>query len=121
MGFREESKIYDLDGYPTIFVGWQMSKKSFEFATQNLKEAIENTQAKTIILEHHILRDLHYKEKIKDVFELVEKMDKKILTAAEFYGQENLFLEAWRKDLHQGKIKVDVEGYFKKLYKKIKV
>ena len=116
---EKNPKFMILDGYPTIFVGWQMSKKSFELATQNLKKAIEKTQAKTIILEHHILRDLKYKEKIKEVFEVARKLKKKILTAAEFYGQENLFLEAWRKDLHQGKMKVEVEKFLKRIHEKI--
>jgi predicted metallo-beta-lactamase superfamily hydrolase len=118
---EKNPKFMILDGYPTIFVGWQMSKKSFQLATQNLKKVIEKTQAKTIILEHHILRDLHYKEKLKEIFELAKNLNKKIFTVAEFYGQENLFLEAWRKDLYERKIKVDVESYFKKVYKKIEI
>ena len=34
---------------------------------------------------------------------------------------ENLLLEAWRKELRSGEMNVDVEGYFKRLYSKIKV
>ena len=109
-----------VDGYPTLFVGWKMSLKSFENAKNNLKEVVKRIGAKTIIFEHHGIRDLNYKEKMKDVFELAEKLDKRILTSAEFYGLNNFFLEAWRKDIAKKSIEVDVENFFKKLNGKIK-
>ena len=109
-----------VDGYPTLFLGWKMSKKSFENAKKNLKEVIKRVDSTTIILEHHGVRDLNYKEKMKDVFLVAEKMGKKILTAAEFYGMENFFLEGWRKEIAKGIKKVDVESYYKKLFSKIK-
>ncbi len=118
---EKNPKFMIIDGYPTIFIGWKMSKSSFEKSQHNLKTAIEKTQAKTIILDHHILRDINYKSKMKEVFELAEKLNKKIVTAAEFYGLKNLFLEAWRKDIHTGKLKVDVKAYYKKLWKKMKI
>ena len=109
-----------LDGYPTIFVGWRMAQKSFEKAKQNLKKAVEKVEAKTIILDHHILRDIDYKQKMKDVFELAESLGKKLVSAAEFYGMENLFLEAWRKDIHEGRLQPKVETFFRKLSRKFK-
>ncbi|OYT42773.1 MAG: MBL fold metallo-hydrolase [Candidatus Aenigmarchaeota archaeon ex4484_224] len=118
---EKNPKFMILDGYPTIFIGWKKSKKSFEKSKENLRKAILETQAKTIILDHHILRDIHYKEKMKDIFEDAENVGKKILTAAEYYGLENFFLEAWRKEIHEGKMKVDVKGYYKKLFSKIKI
>ena len=51
------------------------------------------------ILEHHILRDKDWREKTKDVFEKARECGHKILTAAEFLGQKNVFLEAVRKRL----------------------
>jgi len=108
-----------IDGYPTIFVGWRMKASSFEKSKNKLKDALGKTKVKTMILEHHILRDVSYKEKMKDVFEFAEQHKKKILTAAEFYGLENFFLEAWRKEITEGKRSVDVKKYYKKLFKKI--
>jgi len=109
-----------IDGYPTIFIGWRMAKSSFEKSLSSIRAVIEKTKAKTIILDHHILRDINYKEKMKPIFELAASKHKKVLTAAEYYGLENFFLEAWRKEIHKGKA-VDVDGYYKKLYEKIKV
>jgi len=108
-----------LDGYPTIFLGWRFNYEGFEKAKQNLKEAMIQTQVKKIILEHHIVRDITYKGKIEDLFKVAQQNKKQILTAAEFYSLQNLFLEAWRKEITEGKRKVDVEGYYKKLKEKI--
>ena len=110
-----------VDGYPTILMGWRVSKKSFDESMNNLKQLIEKTKAKTIILDHHIVRDKNFKEKMKELYELAEKHGKKLLTAAEYMGMDNLLLQAWRKDIKNGKIKVDVEEYYRRLYSKIKI
>ncbi len=110
---KEDPDFLVLDGFPTIFVGWRMSIAKFEEATNNLLKTIKTVRAEKIILDHHVLRDLNYKEKIKPVFET----GKTVLSAAEYLGMKNLFLEAWRKDLHKKKIKVDVEKYFDRLKK----
>ncbi len=112
-------KFLIVDGYPTIFIGWKMSKKNFEISKEHLKKALEKTDVKVMILEHHGVRDINYKEKLKDVFEFAENLGKRIVTAAEYYGLENLFLEAWRKDIHKGKMKVNVESYYKALNRAI--
>jgi len=106
-----------IDGYPTIFIGWRMKKSAFERAKENLKKAVSQTSAKTIILDHHILRDINYKEKIADVYDAAKKVHKKILSAAEYYGLKNLFLEAWRKKIHQRTLDLDVKSYYLRLRK----
>ncbi|MEM2691332.1 MAG: hypothetical protein QXS01_04445, partial [Candidatus Bathyarchaeia archaeon] len=40
-----------------------------------------------------------WREKAKEVLEEAQRTGKKVLTSAEFLGQENLFLEAKRKAL----------------------
>ncbi len=109
-----------IDGYPTILVGWKVSRKSFEESIKNVIKAIKETPAKTIIIDHHIVRDKNFKEKMKPIYEVAEKMEKKVLTAAEYMKMENLLLEAWRKELKSREMDVDVENYFKRLYSKIK-
>ncbi|MEM2866783.1 MAG: hypothetical protein QW098_06580 [Candidatus Hadarchaeales archaeon] len=110
-----------LDGYPTLFVGWRMSQKAFEASMENLKRAVGETQAETILLEHHLLRDLNYREKMGKVFEVAERKGKRLLSAAEFLGLENLFLEAWRRELSEGRRKVEVEEYYQRLCGKVGV
>ena len=116
---KKNPELAILDGYPTIFLGWRFNYEGFEKAKQNLKEAMIQTQVKKIILEHHIVRDIAYKGKIDDLFKVAQQNKKQILTAAEFYSLQNLFLEAWRKEITEGKRKVDIEDYYKKLKEKI--
>jgi predicted metallo-beta-lactamase superfamily hydrolase len=103
-----------------FFVGWKIQEKNFINAKENLKEAIREIDAKKIILDHHIVRDLHYKEKMKDVYELGEQLKKEILTAAEFLKLDNFFLEAWRKEIKEGKRKIEVDKYFNELKNEIR-
>jgi predicted metallo-beta-lactamase superfamily hydrolase len=114
---EKNPKIAILDGYPTIFLGWRLSNKSFEKALQNLKKAVESTQTKTIILDHHIVREKDYKKRMEEFFRFCEENGKKVYTAAEFLGMENLFLEAWRKEIHEKKKEVNVKDYYEKLKK----
>ena len=117
---EKDPKLLIVDGYPTIFVGWKVEEKNFLNAKENLKEAIRSISAEKIILDHHIVRDSDYKERMRDVFEVAEELDKDVITAAEFFKLDNLFLEAWRKEIKDGKIKVNVENYFARLSEKIK-
>ncbi len=118
---EKNPRLAILDGYPTIFIGWRMSQKAFEKSKEKMKKFLKETSTKTIILDHHILRDIEYKEKMKDVFEQAKRLKKKLLSAAEFYGLQNFFLEAWRKEIHKGERKVDVKQYYRALKKKFKV
>ncbi len=106
-----------VDGYPTLFLGWRFSKDKFEAAKKNLIEAFRTSPLRQVILDHHLVRDPNYKEKLKEVFEVCEKVE--IVTAAEYLGLSNLFLESWRKELVRGTKKVDVKSYYSKLRTKI--
>ncbi len=112
--------ILIVDGYPTLFVGWKFSKQSLKKATGNLKKAIEKIDAKVIILEHHIVRDINYKEKMKEIFELAHEYGKKVLNAAEYHGVEPLYLEARRKEISKGIYRPKVREFFQKLYSKFR-
>ena len=115
---EKNPKIATIDGYPTIFIGWKFSSKKFEESKKNLINAINNTEVKTVILDHHLLRDVNYKEKISDVIDACKKT--KIITVAEYLGLENFMLEAWRKKLHKGELKVDVKKFDRKINQAIK-
>lgn len=110
-----------LDGYPTIFIGWRMSQKAFETSKENLKRVISETDSEWMILDHHLLRDVNYRQKMQDVFELAERKGKDLKSAAEFLGLENFFLEAWRKEIHEGERKVNVRKYYMELCGKLGV
>ncbi len=66
---------------------------------ENIKKIISLTKVKKYILDHHLVRDLNFREKLKEVFKFGEKHGCKILTAANFLGKEDDLLEARRKEL----------------------
>ena len=81
-----------MDGPPTIFLGWKFSMKNLEDASNNLIKIIDKTNCE-VILDHHLLRDLKYKEIFPAPYQ------KGVKTFAEYLGEENNTLEAHRKDL----------------------
>jgi predicted metallo-beta-lactamase superfamily hydrolase len=52
-----------------------------------------------VVLEHHALRDEVWRPKLEAVFEAAESVGHQVVTAAEFAGQENRFLESHRRQL----------------------
>lgn len=108
---RENPSLLIVDGFPTTLIGGKISKTEFEKALGNLARTIRGIRSNRIILDHHIMRDIDYRKRIHSLF----KIGKPILTAAEYLGKKNLLLEAWRKDLHHKKKKVDVRAYFEGL------
>ena len=89
-----------ISGYPTLFIGRMLPQEGLIKSNENLIKIMNETKVKTIILDHHLVRDLNYGDKIKDVLSEAEKSGRKIMTAAEFSGMENAFLEARRKELY---------------------
>lgn len=115
---EKNPEIATIDGYPTIFIGWRFSSKKFNESKINLTNAINKTKVRIVVLDHHILRDIDYKEKIADVISSCKKTN--IVTAAEYLGLENFMLEAWRKKIHKKEISVDVKDFDKKVNSAIK-
>ena len=114
---EKSPKFAILDGFPTIFLNKKYSLETFLKFKENVKKFIEKTNVKQIILDHHIVRDLNYKEKIEDLIEFSNSLGTKICTAAEFIGLKNLFLEALRKYIYKG-WEIDLKKYFES-YEKI--
>lgn len=97
----ENPDVLILSGYPTLLMGWRFSKFGLLESNQNLIKILSQTKVNTVILDHHLVRDLHYLNKIEEVLKTAEKLKKKVITAAEFLGQEPDFLEARRKELYE--------------------
>lgn len=71
-------------------------------AVANLKKIISECNIETIVIDHHLLRDLHWKKKIAEVFKAAEGKTK-VVSAAGFLGREEDLLEARRKKLYEEK------------------
>ncbi len=93
---KTNPKILILSGPATYHHKW--NKKLTDISNKNLIDFIEKTDVKEIIIDHHLSRDLNFKEKLEDVYKFGGQFGVKILTAAEFLGMKNLQLEAHRKE-----------------------
>jgi len=66
----------------------------------NLVRLIRSTEMRTLILDHHILRDRDWRPRMARVFEAAEEHDVHVQTAAEFLGRKIDQLEANRDVLY---------------------
>ena len=96
----EKPDVLFADGPMTYMLGYRYSYKSLEISNNNLVKAIKETSLNTLVLDHHFLRDLNYKARIKPVYEAAEKRGVKVVTAAEFCGRKIEMLEASRRELY---------------------
>jgi len=96
----EKPDVLFVDGPMTYMLGYRYSYKSLEISNNNLVKAIKETSLNTLVLDHHFLRDLNYKARIKPVYEAAEKRGVKVVTAAELCGRKIEMLEASRRELY---------------------
>jgi predicted metallo-beta-lactamase superfamily hydrolase len=89
-----------LDGPLTYLTNAEFSAETLRASLRNICQLIEATRIKTLIIDHHLLRDQHWKSKIETVFASAQKAVKKVVTAAGFLGQEDETLEARRQQLY---------------------
>ncbi len=88
----EAPDVVVLDGPATYFLGYRFSVSELERSIANLLRIAENVPR--VILDHHLLRDLKYRERLAKVYE-----HDNVFTFAEFLGEYNNMLEARRKEL----------------------
>lgn len=96
----ENPDMLILSGYPT-YLKQVSDLKVLEECNQNLIEILARSNIKTIILDHHLTRDLDYREKVAPTVERARQMGRQITTAAEYLGGEPELLEARRKEIHK--------------------
>ena len=53
----------------------------------NAVRILEETKARLIIYDHHLPREAKFKEHTREVWNTAEKLNKKLLTAADFLGK----------------------------------
>lgn len=94
-----EPTLIMLGGPPLYLEGARVEKSQIAHALRNLEQIVATVPV--TIIEHHVLRDEAWMGKLKGVFEAASTAGHSILTAAEYAGEENLFLESRRKQLFQ--------------------
>ena len=95
----EEPATLMIGGPPLYLNGSRVKPGLIEQGIKNLTQIV--TQIPTIILEHHTLRDQMWRQKINPIIHQANLKGHCILTAAEFQGKENNFLESKRQQLYE--------------------
>lgn len=97
----KSAKVVFIDGPMTYMLGYRFSQKSFQNSVENLKKIIHETEVENLVLDHHLTRDLNWREKISEVFSAGEEAGVRVISAAEFAGREEELLEARRAELYK--------------------
>lgn len=97
----ENPDVLYLDGPLTYLMGQGFSPDDLRSSIGNICAVIETAQTETVILDHHLLRDLHWRDHLAEVFAKAGKRGRRIVTAAGFLGREDEALEAKRKGLFE--------------------
>jgi uncharacterized protein len=95
----ENPQLVLIGGPPTYLAGFRVKEENIEKDMQNLKKLVENVP--TTILEHHTLRDENWRSLTQHIFDAANNAGHKVLTAAEYLGTKNNFLEFRRRQLFE--------------------
>jgi len=93
----EKPQLLMIGGPPLYLSKFKVDEDQIQIGLKNFGEIVKTVP--NIILDHHILRDENWRQKIGAIFETAEKVGCKIVTAAEFLGKKNVCLEAKRKKI----------------------
>ena len=99
--------IIFMDGPATYLSAKTFPKEDFESCLENMKKIIIDVKPRVFILDHHTTRDKNYREKLDELFKVADKKGVKIVSAAEFMGFPEEFLEANRKELYENRLQVN--------------
>jgi predicted metallo-beta-lactamase superfamily hydrolase len=91
-------QVIMVGGPPFYLGGFKVDEAQLQLGLKNLTAVVKAVPV--TILEHHALRDESWQQKTKQVYEAALETEHKIMTAAEFTGCKNTFLESKRKTLY---------------------
>jgi len=89
------------DGPMTYMLGNRFTKEDLEKSINNLMKAIASCHPTFLVLDHHLLRDLSWKDRISELITYAESFGARVCNVAEFSGLTYEPLEAMRKILYE--------------------
>ena len=89
------------DGPVTYFYEDKERDKIINNFIDSFKRIIRRAGLTTIIVDHHIVRDIQWRDAFKSLLKFSQIKKVPMQTAAEFRGEENNFLEARRDKLYK--------------------
>ena len=96
----EEPDLVFVDG-PTTYIDSPYLPVELREANDNLVRIVREAGISRLVVDHHLTRDLDYRERIGRVYEAGEELGVTVECAAEFLDVEPNLLEARRRELYQ--------------------
>jgi len=96
----EKPNVVILDGPMTCMLGFRYPMAALNSSVENMIKIIRKCPLDSLVVDHHLLRELKWKTRIEKVFEVAKKEGVKVQTAAELAGRPVDMLEAHRAELY---------------------
>jgi predicted metallo-beta-lactamase superfamily hydrolase len=96
---RCKSELLFLGGPPTYLAQTKVQEGMLAQSIENMKRLASTTP--TMLIDHHLLRDIDWRDKVREVFAVAERNSNTIKTAAGHLGLGDSLLEASRKVLYE--------------------
>jgi predicted metallo-beta-lactamase superfamily hydrolase len=94
----EKPDLLIIGGPPFYLAGFKIDEIQIQKGTEHLRKIVESVPV--TIMEHHALRDAEWHKKTEPLFEAAKDTGNRLVTAAEYIGRQNMFLESMRKQLY---------------------
>jgi len=99
MILKTKPDVLVLGGPPLYLQGFRVDKEAIQKGIQNAAKIANKIP--TVLLEHHILRSEDWREEARLVFDSAAQAGHRVVTAAEYLGQESRLLECKRELLYE--------------------
>lgn len=87
MIINEDPDILILDGPMTYMYGYMLNKTNLNRAIENAVRIVQEIDAEIIIYDHHLPREIKYRNRTRKVWNTAKEYNKNLMTAAEFLGK----------------------------------
>ncbi len=94
----EKPNVLVVGGPPFYLENFKVEAAQIQRGLENLKGIVEAVPV--TVMEHHALRDAQWQKRAMPIYVAAAKAGHSLVTAAEFVGEENVFLESKRKQLY---------------------
>ena len=80
-------------------------REPLDIVLGRIMEALKNLQLRTWLIDHHLLRDTLWHDKIMPLYDYARQNEIDLKTVAEYRGEDINLLEARRKELFRDDVK----------------
>jgi predicted metallo-beta-lactamase superfamily hydrolase len=89
------------DGPMTYMLGYRLKDDVLKASIRNMSEIIGRGFLQEMIIDHHLLRDLEWRSRMRSMIDWADTCGVRIYTAAAYMGLNESLLEANRRRLYE--------------------